>query len=122
VESFRLAYAKKNKDFIKANIEKILPLILKFPSNDVELMGKSNSIRSNELKSESKNCDPLISDFLSSWMKRVEINRSKRQEKGYEHEGELKKCNFCFNSWGLYYGYEGMCLECSRQLFKKKEE
>ena len=46
-------------------------------------MGKSSSNRANEIKSESKNCDPMISDFLSSWLKRVEINRAKRQEKGY---------------------------------------
>lgn len=73
-------------------------------------MKTSFKYKNDEIRSESKNCDPMISDFLSSWLKRVEINRAKRQERGCDHEGELKKCNFCFKTWGLYYGFDGMCL------------
>lgn len=41
----------------------------------------------------------------------------RRKEDGIEKERKLKKCNFCFRTWAIYYGYEGICLECSRRLF-----
>lgn len=93
-----------------------------FPSDDIAWTGKGSVVNTKDMKKEYKNCDPMISDFLANWIKRVEANRAKRQEEGIEHERKLKKCRFCFKTWGLYYGYDGICLECSDKLFQLRKD
>jgi len=45
-----LEYAIKNKDFIRNNIDKILPLIESFPENDSHWLGKSSSSNQHKVK------------------------------------------------------------------------
>ena len=39
-DDFKMDYAIKNKDYIRKNIEEILPLITCFPENDTKWLGK----------------------------------------------------------------------------------
>jgi hypothetical protein len=93
-----------------------LPLIDSFPENDSHWLGRNEKEPALK-KKEAKSIDPGVSDFVSSWLKRVEANRVHRKEDGIEKERKLKRCNFCFKTWGIYYGYDGICLECSKKVF-----
>lgn len=59
-------------------------MVTNFPIDDAAWIGKANNKDDKDIKKESKNCDPLISDFIAQWIKRVENNRAKRQEDGVE--------------------------------------
>jgi hypothetical protein len=50
---------------------------------------------------------------LSMWLHETRRDQEIRKNRGLETEKFIKKCNFCFNSWGIYYGYGGICLECN---------
>ena len=39
-EEFRIEYALRNKDYIKKNVDLILPLITAFPENDTQWLGR----------------------------------------------------------------------------------
>jgi hypothetical protein len=111
-------YVLKHKDYIREHIEQILPLVTAFPENDTQWLGRGEALTLPfAQKKEAKNIDPAVSEFVGSWLKRVEGNRGRRHHDGIERERNLKRCNFCFQAWAIYYGYDGICLECSRQLF-----
>lgn len=49
-EAFKIEYARKNKDFIRKNIDKILPLVTSFPIDDVAWIGKANAKDDKDIK------------------------------------------------------------------------
>ena len=57
-------------------------MIKSFPENDSNLLGKSSSLDVPALKKKTKNVDPMISDLIGGWLKRVENNTMKRKENG----------------------------------------
>lgn len=61
-EDFRMDYAVKNKDYIRTNIEDILPLITAFPENDTHWLGRGESSHERKTKKrETRNIDPGVS-------------------------------------------------------------
>jgi hypothetical protein len=64
--------------------------------------------------------DPVIAEIILEWLRATEKQRAKRINTGLEEESKLKKCSFCYDSWGLYYGHDGMCLECSMKMAEHK--
>ena len=57
-------------------------MVKSFPENDSNLLGKSSSLDVPALKKKTKNVDPMISDLIGGWLKRVENNTMKRKENG----------------------------------------
>lgn len=80
-------------------------MISQFADDDIDWFEKDEQDKDKVKKVDNKNANPLVIEFLADWAKRVQFDRAKRQRNGGERQKMLKKCHFCYNSWGIYYGY-----------------
>ena len=53
-----------------------------FPEDDAAWFGRRKAVEGRDRAKKGKSVDPMISYFLSNWLRRAENNRSKRQIDG----------------------------------------
>jgi hypothetical protein len=76
-------YFRKHKEYLKANIEKILPLMEELPEiNEYHIAASSTSVADILTKMESKNFDISVIEIMRKWKNKTEDLTAARQKQG----------------------------------------
>lgn len=61
--------------------------------------------------------------IIKRWLEETKSAKQKAKASAIDIEKTIKRCLYCFNNWGIYFGYKGaMCLECTESTDNLKME
>ena len=61
--------------------------------------------------------------FIRRWLEEAKMVKKKMRGGLCDVEKGVKKCLYCFNNWGIYYGKKGdICLKCVAEIENKKNQ